>query len=97
MLVKFFFQTFPYGKLLRNDTCQYGGKRLSLNTLRNLARRDCMGASVQNLAEAAQTLGYEVLSVRASLSKLDSYYNPWIAHWQAIHYVIVWRVKTIAY
>jgi len=72
---------------------QYWGKRLSLNTLRNLARVDRMGASLQGLAEAAQTLGYEVLPIRASLSKLDSYYNPWIAHWQEIHYVVVWRVK----
>ncbi len=72
---------------------QYWGKRLSLNTLRNLARVDRMGSSLQGLAEAAQTLGYEVLPIRASLNKLDSYYNPWIAHWQGIHYVVVWRVK----
>ncbi|MFK0733170.1 MAG: cysteine peptidase family C39 domain-containing protein [Gloeotrichia echinulata GP01] len=72
---------------------QYWGKRLSLNTLRNLARVDRRGASVHSLAAAAETVGYDVLTVRASLSKLDSYDNPWIAHWQGIHYIVVWRVK----
>lgn len=71
----------------------YWGKRLSLNTLRNLARTDRMGASLQALADAAQALGYEALPVRASLSKMESQMNPWIAHWQGIHYVVVWKVK----
>ncbi len=73
---------------------QYWGKRLSLNTLRNLARVDRLGASLQGLAAASQTLGYDALPVRASLSKLESYSNPWIAHWQGIHYVVVWRVTS---
>ncbi|WP_026100064.1 cysteine peptidase family C39 domain-containing protein [Fortiea contorta] len=71
----------------------YWGKRLSLNTLRSLARVDRMGASLQGLATAAQALGCEALAVRASLSKLELYYNPWIAHWQGIHYVVVWQIK----
>lgn len=72
---------------------QYWGKRLSLNSLRNLAGVDRMGASLQGLATAAQTLGYDVLPVRASLGRLDLYSNPWVAHWQGIHYLVVWRVK----
>jgi HlyB family type I secretion system ABC transporter len=72
---------------------QYWGKRLSLNTLRSLARVDRMGASLQGLAAAAETLGYDVLPVRASFSKLDLHTNPWIAHWQGIHYIVVWQVK----
>ncbi|WP_323374573.1 cysteine peptidase family C39 domain-containing protein [Nostoc commune] len=62
---------------------QYCGIHLNLYTLRNFAT----GAFLQGLTEAAQTLRYEALLVRASLSKLDSYYNPWIARWQVIHYV----------
>ncbi|MEH1970891.1 cysteine peptidase family C39 domain-containing protein [Nostoc sp.] len=72
---------------------QYRGIRLNLYNLRNLARVDPTGGSLQGLTEAAQTLGYEALLVRASLGKLESYYNPWIAYWQEIHYVVVWRVK----
>ncbi|MEH1893637.1 MAG: cysteine peptidase family C39 domain-containing protein [Nostoc sp.] len=72
---------------------QYWDIRLNHYNLRNLARVDPRGGSLQALAEAAQTLGYEVLLVRTSLSKLDSYYNPWVAHWQEIDYILVWRVK----
>jgi len=71
----------------------YWGKRLSLNALRNLARTDRTGASLQALADAAQTLGYDALPVRASLNKVELRTNPWIAHWQGIHYVVVWKVK----
>lgn len=72
---------------------QYWDIRLNRYNLRNLARGDCRGGSLQGLAETAQTSGYEVLLVRASLSKLDSYYNPWVTHWQGIDYIVVWRVK----
>mgnify|MGYP001770937264 CR=1 FL=1 len=71
----------------------YWGKRFSLNKLRNLAQTGRMGASLSSLADAAETLGYDALPVRASLSKLELQPNPWIAHWQGIHYVVVWRVK----
>ncbi|MCX7593855.1 MAG: cysteine peptidase family C39 domain-containing protein, partial [Fischerella sp.] len=71
----------------------YWGKRFSLNTLRNLARTDRLGASVSALADAAETLGFDAVPVRASLSKLELQTNPWIAHWQGIHYVVVWRIK----
>ncbi|GAX35595.1 peptidase domain-containing ABC transporter [Nodularia sp. NIES-3585] len=73
---------------------QYGGKRLGLYTLRNLAQVDRMGASLHGLAAAADNLGYDVLAVRTSLDKLDTYTNPWIAEWQEIHYVVVWQVKS---
>lgn len=69
------------------------GIHLNLYTLCKLVRVDRRRVSVQGLAKAAKTLIYEALSVRASLTKLDSYYNPWIADWQVIHYVVVWRVK----
>ena len=43
--------------------------------------------------EASTHLLLKVLAVRASLSKLDSYYNPWVAPWQEIHFVLIWQVK----
>ncbi|MGH1396955.1 MAG: ABC transporter transmembrane domain-containing protein [Trichormus sp.] len=73
---------------------QYWGKRLTFPTLRNLAQVDRLGATLEGLATAAQTLGYDVLPVRASLNKLEWQTNPWIAHWQGIHYIVVWQVKS---
>ncbi|HIK06998.1 MAG TPA: ATP-binding cassette domain-containing protein [Trichormus sp. M33_DOE_039] len=72
---------------------QYWGKRLSFPTLRKLAQVDRLGATLESLAATAQTLGYDVLPVRASLNKLEWQTNPWIAHWQGIHYIVVWQIK----
>ncbi|MBD0390407.1 MAG: hypothetical protein ICV54_28900 [Nostoc sp. C3-bin3] len=43
--------------------------------------------------ELSTDLLLEMLVVRASLSKVDSYYNSWIAYWQVIYYLLVWRVQ----
>jgi HlyB family type I secretion system ABC transporter len=72
---------------------QYWGKRFSLNSLRNLAGVGRAGASLKSLATAAESLGFHAQPVRASLSRLAERGNPWIAHWQGIHYVVVYRVK----
>ncbi|MFQ4142951.1 ABC transporter transmembrane domain-containing protein [Chlorogloeopsis sp. ULAP02] len=71
----------------------YWGKRLSLTTLRNFAQTNRTGTSLTALADAAEIVGYDALPVRASLSKLELQAKPWIAHWQGIHFVVVWRVK----
>ena len=72
---------------------QYWGKRLSLNFLRNLAGVGRSGASLKKLATAAESLGYQARPVRASLNRLIEQTNPWIAHWQGDHYVVVYRTQ----
>jgi len=72
---------------------RYWGKRFSLNSLRELADVGRAGASLKGLTKAAQTLGFKATPVRASLSRLQQQKNPWIAHWQGDHYVVVYRVK----
>jgi ATP-binding cassette subfamily B protein len=72
---------------------QYWGKRFSINTLRNLAGIGRSGASLKSLAKAAESLGYQARPVRASLSRLADQKNPWIAHWQGDHYVVVYWIK----
>lgn len=73
--------------------CLYWGKRISLNTLRNLTQTNRTGASLLALVAAAENLGYQAVGVRASLSVLEWQSTPWIAHWQGNHYVVVWRVR----
>jgi ATP-binding cassette subfamily B protein len=72
---------------------QYYGKTWSLNRLRNLAGVGRSGASLKGLARAAESLGFQVRPVRASLGRLENQKNPWIAHWQGDHYVVVYWVK----
>ncbi len=72
---------------------QYWGKRFSINFLRNLAGIGRSGASLKNLAKAAESLGYQARPVRASLSRLVEQNNPWIAHWQGDHYIVVYKIE----
>ncbi|MBD2771424.1 ATP-binding cassette domain-containing protein [Iningainema sp. BLCCT55] len=71
---------------------QYWGKRLNINMLRNLAGVGRAGASLKNLAAAAESIGFHARPVRASLNRLVDQ-NPWVAHWQGDHYIVVFRVK----
>ncbi|MGV0024073.1 ABC transporter transmembrane domain-containing protein [Phormidesmis priestleyi] len=71
---------------------QYWGKRFSLNSLRNLAKVGRSGASLKHLSEAAEMIGFHASPVRASWERLAEQKNPWVAHWQGDHYVVVYRV-----
>jgi ATP-binding cassette, subfamily B, bacterial HlyB/CyaB len=71
----------------------YWGKRFSLNLLRELSSVGRSGASLKNLAKAAEILGFQARPVRASLNKIAEQSNPWIAHWKGIHYVVIYKVE----
>ncbi|MCU0549654.1 MAG: ABC transporter transmembrane domain-containing protein [Leptolyngbya sp. Prado105] len=70
---------------------QHWGKRLSMNELRNLAKVGRTGATLKNLAATAEVVGFQARPVRASLNRLREQ-QPWIAHWQGDHYVVVYQV-----
>ncbi|MBF2047340.1 MAG: peptidase domain-containing ABC transporter [Elainella sp. C42_A2020_010] len=72
---------------------QYWGKRVPLHLLREQANVGRAGASLKSLAKAAELLGYHALPVRASLGRMAEQSNPWIAHWEGTHYVVVYRVN----
>ena len=72
---------------------RYWGKSVSLNYLRELMGTGRSGASLKNLAAGAENIGYHARPVRASLDKVTEQKNPWIAHWQGDHYVVVYRKK----
>lgn len=71
---------------------QHWGKRLSLNGLRHIAKVGRTGATLKSLAEAAEVVGFQARPVRASLNRLRDQ-QPWVAHWQGDHYVVVYRVS----
>ena len=72
---------------------RYWGKRVSINYLRELIGIGRSGSSLKSLAKAAESLGYNARPVRASLNRIIEQKNPWIAHWQGDHYVVVYRAK----
>lgn len=71
----------------------YWGKQFPLHVLRERANVGRTGASLKNLAKAAESLGFQARPVRASLGRLAEQQNPWIAHWQGEHYIVVYRVR----
>ncbi|MBW4647665.1 MAG: peptidase domain-containing ABC transporter [Kastovskya adunca ATA6-11-RM4] len=94
--------SFPYIEQQSTSDCgaaclamisRYWGKSLSINFIRNLANIGRAGASLKSLAKAAESLGYQARPVRASLSRLVEQQQPWIAHWQGDHYIVVYKVK----
>jgi ATP-binding cassette, subfamily B, bacterial HlyB/CyaB len=97
-----FWQRHPFVQQQSSSDCgvaclamigQYWGKRLSLNVLRNLADVGRSGAALKNLAKTAECVGFHARPVRASLSRLVEQKNPWIAHWEGDHYVVIYWVR----
>jgi ATP-binding cassette subfamily B protein len=99
---RWFRRTYPFIEQQNSSDCgaaslamisRYWGKRFSLNSLRSLAHIDSMGAELSDLANAAQSLGYQALTVRGLVSALESQQLPLIAHYQGNHYIVVWQIK----
>ena len=97
-----FWQRYPFIEQQSSSDCgvaclamisQYWGKYLSINTLRNIADVGRSGVSLKNLTLTSERLGYQARPVRASLNRLETEKNPWIAHWQGDHYIVVYKVR----
>lgn len=72
---------------------RYWGKRLPIHFLRELADVGRAGTSLKNLGKTAERIGFQSRPVRASFSRLENQANPWIAHWQGTHYIVVYQVS----
>lgn len=72
---------------------RYWGKHFPIHVLRERANVGRSGTSLKSLARAAESLGFYARPVRASFNRIAEQANPWIAHWQGDHYVVVYRIK----
>lgn len=72
---------------------RYWGKQFPLHVLRERANVGRAGASLKSLAKAAEGLGFHTRPVRASFNRVAEQANPWIAHWEGNHYIVVYIVK----
>ena len=97
-----FWQRYPFIEQQSSSDCgiaclamisQYWGKYLSINNLRNISDVGRSGVSLKNLTLTSERLGYQARPVRASLNRLETEKNPWIAHWQGDHYIVVYKVR----
>ncbi|MEO1392581.1 MAG: ABC transporter transmembrane domain-containing protein [Cyanobacteria bacterium J06634_5] len=71
---------------------RYWSKRFPLNVLRERANVGRAGASLKSLARAAESLGFHARPIRASLGAIANQAGPWIAHWEGMHYVVVYKI-----
>lgn len=96
------FQRFPWVEQQSSSDCgaaclamvaRYWGKRLPINVLREKANVGRAGASLKSLARGADSIGFHARPVRASFGRIAEQSNPWIAHWQGDHYVVVYKIE----
>ena len=73
---------------------RYWGKRFPIYALRERANVGVSGSSLKGLATAAESLGFHARPVRASFGRMVEQKNPWIAHWEGNHFVVVYSIQT---
>jgi len=93
---------FPFYRQLEAKDCgptclkivaKYYGKTLNIQNLRNFSETNRLGSSLQNLAKAAENLGFRSLGIRLDLDKLKEIQLPCILHWNSNHYVVLYKIE----
>jgi ATP-binding cassette subfamily B protein len=65
------------------------GRAVSLQKLRIISETTRAGSSLQNLADAAEKVGFRTLGVKIDFNKLNEETPlPCIVHWQQNHFVV---------
>jgi ATP-binding cassette, subfamily B, bacterial HlyB/CyaB len=73
--------------------CAYWGNPIPVHILREQANVGRSGTSLKGLATAAEKIGFHARPVRANLLRMAEHDAPWIAHWEATHFVVVYQIK----
>jgi ATP-binding cassette, subfamily B, bacterial HlyB/CyaB len=73
--------------------CSYWGSPIPIHVLRERANVGRSGASLKGLANAAENVGFHARPVRANLVRMAEQTDPWIAHWEGMHYVVIYQIK----
>lgn len=94
---------FPFYKQAESKDCgptcikiiaKHYGKVLNTQKLRSLSETTREGSSLLGLSEAVESIGFRSLGVKLSLDQLLEVPLPCIVHWNKVHYVVVYKVKT---
>lgn len=96
------FQRYPWVEQQSSSDCgaaclamiaRYWGKPFPISVLREKANVGRSGASLKSLARGADSIGFNARPVRASFGRIAEQTNPWIAHWEGDHYVVVYKIE----
>lgn len=69
------------------------GKKIPVQTLRNLAETTRDGSSLMSLSDASEKIGFHSIGVQLSFNKLFEVPLPCILHWNEEHFVVLYKIK----
>ena len=94
---------FPYYQQLDAMDCgpsclrmiaKHFGKNFTLQSLRDRCYISREGVSLLGISDAAESIGFRTTGVQLTYKQLADEVNfPCIAHWQQMHFVIVYKIK----
>ncbi|WP_343789383.1 peptidase domain-containing ABC transporter [Wandonia haliotis] len=94
--------SFPFYKQYDSMDCgptclrmiaKHFGRSVALQKLRSISETTREGASLKNIADAAEKIGFRTLGVKVSFQKLqEDAPLPCIVHWKQEHFVIVYKI-----
>jgi ATP-binding cassette, subfamily B, bacterial HlyB/CyaB len=73
--------------------CKHYGIPMTLGKLRELANVTTLGATLDSLARAGESLGFTTHGVQCTFDALRGFELPFIIHWEGYHYVVVYGVS----
>ncbi len=87
-----------YDEMSCGPTClmmiaRYYGKNFSSARIRELASVDQTGASLADLAFAAEQVGFATRVLKLTYETLQTVHHPCIIHWRGFHFVIVYKTN----
>ena len=97
---------FPHFKQADSKDCgatclkiiaKHYGKVLNIQTLRKLSETTREGTNLLTLSEASENIGFRSLGVKLNVIKLQEAPLPLILHWNAVHFVVLYKIKKGTY
>ncbi|HKA60138.1 MAG TPA: peptidase domain-containing ABC transporter, partial [Gemmatimonadales bacterium] len=73
--------------------CRHYGIAITVGKLRELANVTTMGATLDSLARAGESLGLTARGVQSTYEALLGFDLPFIVHWEGYHYVVVYGIS----
>lgn len=73
--------------------CRHYGISMTVGKLRELANVTTMGATLDSLARAGESLGFTARGIQCTYEALLGFDLPFIVHWEGYHYVVVYGVS----
>lgn len=77
--------------------CRYHGRDVPLSDLGQICCPTNEGVSLLGISEAAEFLGFQTISGRASIDELIDVPLPCILHWNQNHFVVLYKIKRNRY